>query len=174
MSKSKYLTDIEREKAKERQKQRIKIANTVKRYNINNNCYICGNKGKIIHNYKDPYNIAFLCDNCRKDLTNLKTIEEHRINIEEIILNNLKENMVDKQVKRLPKEEIKVLVDEYLNKEISIGKFCNEKGISRHQFNTMVKLYSKEYQEIPIIEMVKEQAKRIQREIVSKPRINIV
>lgn len=41
MSKQKYLTEDERHLAQERQKQRVKIANTVKRYNIDNSCFNC-------------------------------------------------------------------------------------------------------------------------------------
>lgn len=41
MSKQKYLTDEERQISSDRQKQRVKITNTVKRYNIDNSCCLC-------------------------------------------------------------------------------------------------------------------------------------
>ena len=172
MSKPSYLTEEERKIAQEKQKLRTKIANTVRRYNIDNTCFSCGKKGKIIHNYEDPYNIAFLCDECKKDNNNIKKIPEYRVNIKNIIENNVKDNMIDQQVKRLSIEEIKGIVDEYLSSTKSIGEFTENKHISRHQFNTMIEMYDEAYKNLPVRKLVSNKTKRVQKAIVQKAKAN--
>lgn len=132
-----------------------------------------GKPGKIIHNYLEPYKIAFLCDNCRKDKTNYNNIENYRINIEEIIERKVKKDVSNKHMSRLPVEDIKHIVDEYLKFTGSIGEYCTEKEISRHQFGTMVNIYASEYTSIPIKAIVKNKSKMIQKQIVTRAKMKI-
>ena len=68
----KPLTKKQKQESAEWQKIRVKVANMVARKSeINKKCCICGKEGKILHNKQDPYYIAFICDECKKDANNL-------------------------------------------------------------------------------------------------------
>lgn len=117
--------------------------------------------------------IAFLCEDCRKDRLNYNEIEKHRVNLEEIIESKVKQNVSNKHMNRLSIRDVKSIVDEYLKYTGSIGDYCMEKEISRHQFGTMVNIYSKEFGTVPIKSIVKNKSKMIQKQIVIRAKTKI-
>lgn len=139
----KYLTDTQREEAKQRQKNRAKISNIVARKpEIENKCCICGKPGKILHNKENPYYITFLCSECRLVEGNIAKAEKYRFDIRE---------QLDKSklsTSNFTKQEVANIVKGYTNTQsLTIGEYCEKLNITRHQFNKLLELYAKYFPE---------------------------
>ena len=134
----KEMTWEERVKSKQLRVTRTRIANMVARKpEIKKVCCICGSTdAQILHNKVNPYIITFICKDCRNDEEKLNLAEKKRFDIRSQM------NKSKLSVKNFTDADIKQIVDEYLNSLSSIGAYCEEKGISRHQFNGIVKRYA--------------------------------
>lgn len=159
----KQATLEQKEAAKEWQTVRVKIANLVARKpEIKRECCICGNPGKILHNKQDPYYITFICDDCRKDISNLTIAEEHRFDI------RTKLDKSNLSINNLTQQEVIRIVVGFMNDTISIGDYCNKEGISRHQFNQLLKRYQEIFPNQPIEQLIKNKSNRVQKEKLTK------
>lgn len=139
-------------------KERVRISNLIARKpEIKKICCICGKPGKILHNRKDPYCIAFICDNCKKNPDNLKEAENHRFDIRE----HLKESTLC--IHNYNDDQIKDIVEGYKNSTISIGDYCKQINISRYQFNEALKRYNKLYPNKHMSNIIKGRAIMVQR-----------
>lgn len=133
------LTPEERIISEERQKKRIKIANYVSRNpDIDRSCVICGKQGRIMHNEEDPYYISFICNDCAKSLSNLTIAEESR---RDVRLEVNKEGNKYSKISDFTDEEVKRIMLGFLNGEVLTGEYCENVGITRYQFNGMIKRY---------------------------------
>lgn len=152
-------TPEERKAAMQWQNERVKIANLIARKpEIPKVCCICGKEGKILHNRKDPYYITFICDECKKDPENLVIAEESRFDLRtKLDKSNLCiNNFLDEQIVRI--------VVGFMNDTVSLGDYCNNIGISRHQFGQVVERYKRLFPKQPIESLIKGRVKRVQSE----------
>lgn len=161
----KPLSDKEKQEYQKWQNERVKIRNLVSRAkdsDIDQSCCICGNRGNILHNRQDPYYIAFICHECRKDPNNLIIAEESRQDIrEKLNMTNLSySNFTDAQVIRL--------VTGYMNERLTLGEYCEKTGVSRHQFNLLIRRYDELCPDNDIVLLVKKHTKSVQRERCAK------
>lgn len=159
----KKLTPAEKVIQNDKQTQRVKIANLVRRKpEIKNECCICGNKGMILHNFYDPYYITFICQECRKDPNNLVLAEERRFDIRtKLDKSNINiTNFTDQEVTRI------VIGYMNLDTKMSIGEYCDSVGITRYQFNNLVNRYEKVFPNHKIKEKIKNISKEVQKERV--------
>lgn len=160
--------------AKERQKQRVKITNIVARdENLDRRCCICGKENaEILHNTENPYLIAFLCSECRKNKDNVEKAELHRFDLEEY----KKEQVANRDsnyylnTRKLSSEEVKDIVNGYIasSSTLTMGEYASKLNISRYQFNQIVKRYKEYFPEDKIIEdKIINRSKSIQRKRLS-------
>ena len=158
------LTPYERAISERSKKDRVRIANMVKRKpEIEKHCCICGrDDAEILHNKKNPYNITFICRECRADDDKLKEAENYRFDIREIM------NKSTLSAKNFVEGDVKSLVEDYLFEVTSIGAYCDKVGISRHQFNQLIDRYSFIYDDKSIKKKVLNHANKINRENLSK------
>ena len=142
------------------QRERVKIANLVSRNKeIKKECCICGSEqAKILHNRQDPYYITFICDECRKEESNLEYAEEFRFDV------RTKLNKKSKSTDNFTQEECVRIVIGYMNELLSIGDYCDKIGISRHQFSNLLKQYKKLFPKQHIDHLVSNHSNRIQKE----------
>ena len=159
----KPLTPEQKIKALNWNKTRVKIANMVARKKeLDKSCCICGNPGNILHNKKNPYNIAFICDECRKDPEKLKEAENLRFDIRS------KLNLQNLNITNYTKDGIKTIVEDYIkkpeNKTKSIGEYCKQIGLSRYQFNIIIEKYEELYPSSNMKEQVRNRFRKVQRE----------
>ena len=139
----------DKELAKKKQKSRMKVANLVARSKeIDRNCVICGNLGKIVHNIEDPYYITFICDECKKDDKKYKLALTKRRDIRESLEKRyLHSNLLsDKQVREI--------VNNYMHDYLTIKDYCLKINITRYAFNRILKIYDQLYPEQNINDLV--------------------
>lgn len=166
----KPATEEQKQQAKERQKQRVRITNTVARDNtIDKKCCICGKENSpILHNNDNPNMITFLCAECRKDKSNLEKAEQYRFNLEEHKQKQL-ENREDNSyldTRKFTEQEVKDLVENFTNVKntLTFGEYCEANNISRYQFNKITELYGEYFPDRKtMVRIVKEKSKAIQR-----------
>lgn len=134
----KRLTPHQKMKSEQLKKDRIKIANMIARKpEIQKHCCICGNTdAQILHNRNNPYMITFICKDCRSDVEKLEIANKSRFDIRSIM------NKSTLSAKSFTDKDVKEVVDGFLNELLSIGAYCEKIGISRHQFNEIVKRYA--------------------------------
>lgn len=158
------LSDSERAISEKSKKDRMRIANMVKRKpEIEKHCCICGkDNAEILHNKKNPYVITFICKECRADEDKLAQAEKTRFDIREIM------DKSTLSTKNFVKEDVKKLVENYLMETISIGAYCTKIGISRHQFNQLMERYKKMYNDPSIRKKIINHANKVNRETLSK------
>lgn len=147
----------EQKKANEEwHKERVKIINLIRRKpEIKKICCICGKPGKILHNRQDPYYITFICDECKKDKNNLIIAEENRFDVR---------TKLDKDhlsTHNFTDEEVVRIVVGFMNGILSKGEYCNKIGISRYQFDQIVKRYKQLFPRQNIQAMIKKQSNKI-------------
>ena len=163
------LSMEERTISEENKVNRTKIANMIRRKpEIKKHCCICGSEdAEILHNKypKDPYIITFICKQCRKYEENLLKADKLRFDIREIM------NKSTLSVKNFVKEDVKNIVEDYLMNTLPIGIYCEKIGISRHQFNQLVKRYGEMYNDITIHKKVINHANKVGRKSLSKSAI---
>lgn len=139
------------ESYEDRQRERVKITNLVSRNKqIRRVCCICYKEpSEILHNEKEPYKIAFICKDCRKDAYNLKLAKQKRFDI--------REKLVTKgtSVKNFTDETIVRIVLIYMNNKISIQKYCDKLKLSRYQFSQILKRYNQLFPNQNIYELIK-------------------
>lgn len=146
--------------SKERQKQRVKIANMIAREtNLEKKCCICGKKeAEILHNAENPYFITFLCRQCRKNKDNIEEAKLHRFDLEEY----RKEQVANRDssyylnTKKLSSEEVKDIIYGYIapSNTLTIGAYARKLGISRYQFNQIIKRYDEYFPNSKIEERI--------------------
>ena len=158
----KPLTPEQKIKSKEWNKSRVKIANMVARKKeIDKSCCICGKPGNILHNRKNPYNISFICNECRKDSKKLMEAEKLRFDIRS------KLNIQNLSIINYTEKEIKGIVEDYVKKSEyktnSIGEYCKKIGISRYQFNIIINKYEELYPNNNMKEIINNKFRAIQR-----------
>lgn len=159
----KRLSDNEKLKAEQWHKTRVKVINFVARKSeIEKVCCICGKPGKILHNKENPYCISFICDDCKKDPTNIKIAESKRFDVREKI------NKSSLSVNNFTEKDIITIVNNYLNNICTLGKYCDDVGISRYQFNEMLNKYEEYYPTSNIKQRVKNRSKIIKNEKLKK------
>lgn len=137
---------------------RVKVSHFVRRNNIEKKCVICGKQGAILHNNEDPYYIAFICNDCRRDPQKLEEAEKRRFDIR---------NIVDKKgthiLKTSTDEYITKVVTDYLQDTLPIREYCNKVGISNRQFHTILNKYKELYPKQPIDEYIKSHRDTVHR-----------
>ena len=155
--------------AREWQRIRVKITNIVSRdETIERKCCICGKEdASILHNKENPYYIAFLCSECRKNRDNVEKAEQYRFNLEEYKQEQL-ENREDNRyldTRKFTEEEVKELIDGYIapSNTLTMGEYAEQNNISRYQFNELVKLYGKYFNRKGIKKVVTNRSKTIQK-----------
>lgn len=154
------LTEQQRNKSIQRKKLRTKIANLVARNSeIARTCCICGKPGKILHNENNPYKIAFICDECRKDTNKLKLASEKRFDL------RTKLNKQHKAYSNFTNAEIVKIVDNYLKQLNTIGDYCDKNNISRHQFHKLVTIYESIVPNTNIEERVTSHSQKIKAQL---------
>lgn len=154
----KKATPQQKQSYQDWQNQRVKIANLVSRNkNISKACCICGKPGNILHNRQDPYYIAFICNECRKDPNNLIIAEESRTDI------RTKLNISKKSSNNFTDTEVTRIVIGYMNELVSIQDYCKQIQISRYQFNSLVKKYDKLFPKQQIQQLVINHSNAVQK-----------
>lgn len=158
------LSDYERALSEKYKKQRMRIANMVRRKpEIKKECCICGNiNADILHNKKNPYMITFLCKECRANEKNIEKAEHYRFDIR----TNMDKSKLS--TKNFTNEDVKTIVENYLFEVISIGAYCDKLNISRHQFNQLVSRYNVIYNDPSIKKKIVNHANKVNRENLSK------
>ena len=144
MSNTKNLINKEEQ---ERRKIRTKIANTVRRNNINKKCFNCEKEGKIIYDFKNPYNVVFICTECKSNPDLVKEAENHRIDIKDmikIVVNNSigTNGITNKQIRWIDKENVIKIIDEFLKSPMTLEQYIAKLNLSRHQFYGIVERYN--------------------------------
>lgn len=144
---------------------RVKISHFVRRNGIEKNCVICGQQGAIMHNRENPYMIAFICDECRKDAKKEQKAESLRFDIR---------NKVPKRgthiLKTSTDEYITRVVDNYLNDILPIREYCRKIQISNHAFHTILERYKEIYPTQPIDDLIKSHRNRVHRHRIQEHR----
>lgn len=156
--------NINNEEAK-RNKVRIKIANFVSRKpEIDTSCCICGKKGIILHNpdINNPYFITFLCWDCRKNPENLEIAEQYRVDIRTLL------DKTNLHVDHFTDQQITQIVVKYMNDILSISKFCQQEGLSRHQFSRVIERYNKLYPKQHIDRLIEARTKKVRKYLLGK------
>lgn len=166
----KPATEEQKQLAKERQKQRVRITNTVARDDtLDKKCCICGKENSpILHNNEEPNMITFLCAECRKDKDKLKRAEQHRFNLDEHKQKQIesRENNSYLDTRKFTEQEVKDLVENFtkITNTLTFGEYCEENDISRYQFNKITELYGEYFPDRKsMVRLVKEKSKSIQR-----------
>lgn len=166
----KPATEAQKQMAKERQRQRARITNTVARdETINKNCCICGKENSpILHNNDNPNMITFLCAECRKDTDRLKRAERYRFNLDIYKQRQIesRENNSYLDTRKFTAQEVKDLVENFtkITNTLTFGEYCEENDISRYQFNKITELYGEYFPDRKgMVRLVKEKSKSIQR-----------
>lgn len=153
-------TQVERERAYNKRKLRTKIANLVARNSeIDRTCCICGQPAKILHNEGNPYMITFICDNCRMDDKLLKQASKRRYDI------RTKLNKKHKAYSHFTDAEIKQIVETYLKKMVTIGEYCQEIKLSRHQFNKLIDIYEEKEPNSNISKRITDHSQKIKAQL---------
>lgn len=154
-----------RTKTKTRKKQvddwdntRVMIRNFVARsLGPEQECCICGKPAKILHNKHDPYYIAFICDECRKDVQKLSLAEERRFDVRTKVktkgLNT--RHFTDQMV-------IRYIIG-FMNDNKTIGDYCEEVQISRYQFTQLQNRYDKMFPKQNIKKLIKDKSNRLRQ-----------
>lgn len=146
-------------------RERTRIANLVARHKeIEKKCCICGKDGNILHNKKDPYYITFICDECRKDPNNLILAEERRFDVKKQLKGTHTKNVADEQIVRI--------VVGYMNEMKYIGDYCDDIGITRHQFESYLNRYDKLFPKQNIKDQVKNRSNAITKQEMLKYQEN--
>lgn len=159
----KKATPEQKQASIEWQNQRVKIANMVRRKpEIKKVCAVCGKPGHICHNRQDPYYITFICNECEKDPSKVMIAEEKRFDI------RTKLNKTYLSSHNFTDEEVVRIVVGYMNDIVSVGDYCVKIGISRHQFNELVKRYKILFPKQPITKFIKKHSDKIQSELLTK------
>lgn len=175
----KKATPEQKQRAKEWQRERVRITNLVARdKTISKKCCICGkDNSAILHNKENPYLITFLCKECRKDKDNIAKAEQYRFDLKEYRDNQLRERE-DKyyiDTKKFSEEEVKEIVEGYDKHSnlLTFGEYAEQNGLSRHQFNQLQERYleffpDKEY----VIIAIHNRSKAIQKNKLSNAAID--
>lgn len=146
------------EKDVEYSNARVKIAHYVRRNNIEKKCVICGKEGEIMHNRENPYMIAFICNECRKDPKKEKLAEKRRFDIR---------NKVSKKgthiLKTSTDEYITKVVDDYLKDVLPIREYCDKIGVSNRQFHTILNRYKEIHPNQPVDDFIKSHRNTVHR-----------
>lgn len=158
------LTPLQRLQSEQMKKDRIKIANMIARKpEIRKQCCICGNTdAQILHNRNNPYMISFICKECRSDIDKLEEAKKCRFDIRSIM------DKSTLSTKSFTDTDVKDIVDGFLNDLVSIGAYCEKLGISRHQFNGIVKRYAIIFNMPTIKKTVDSHTNKINRENLSE------
>lgn len=151
------------------QKNRVRIANMVKRNRPDLiKCYICGSTdAKILHNddLDNPYMINFICNDCRKNKENIKKVSLNRFDIRSRI------GYKNYDVKsKLNESNIKNLVENYLTSNKLIGDYCKDIGTTRYLFNTIIDRYMVIYPNSNIKNKIKDHSYKIKSELKSQKK----
>lgn len=175
----KKATPEQKQRAREWQRERVRITNLVARdETISKKCCICGkDNSTILHNKENPYLITFLCKECRKDKDNIVKAEQYRFDLQEYRDNQLRERE-DKyyiDTKKFSEEEVKEIVEGYDKHSnlLTFGEYAEQNGLSRHQFNQLQERYleffpDKEY----VITAIHNRSKAIQKNKLSNAAID--
>ena len=156
----KPATPEQLKQSKERQKQRVKITNIIAREtNLERKCCICGkDNAEILHNTENPYFITFLCRQCRKNKDNIKEAKLHRFDLEAYRRDKLdnRDNNIYMNTHKFAKKEIKDIIDGFIepSNTLTMGEYANGLGLSRYQFNCIIKRYDEYFPDSKIEERI--------------------
>lgn len=144
---------------------RVKISHFVRRNGITKSCVICGKPGNIMHNRDNPYMIAFICDDCKKDPEKEAQAEGLRFDIRSRIPKrgtHILKTSTDEYVTRV--------VENYLQDTLPIREYCSKVGISNQQFHTLLSRYKELHPEQPIDEFIRSHRNRVHRHRIQENR----
>lgn len=140
------------------QNDRVKIAHFVRRNNIEKKCVVCGKDGSILHNRENPYMIAFICEECRKDPDKLSIAEGRRFDIR-----NSTPKKGSHVLNTVTPEFVTEVVEDYLHDVLPIREYCKKINISNQQFHTIINEYKKLYPNQPIEQFIKKHRDAVHR-----------
>lgn len=144
---------------------RAKISHYVRRNGIDKSCAICGKPGIIMHNKENPYMIAFICEDCKKDPEKEAIAEKARFDVR---------NKVPKRgthiLKTSTDEYVTEVIENYLQDVLPIREYCKEVGISNRQFHTILTRYKEIYPEQPIDSYIKSHRNTVHRHRIKECR----
>lgn len=144
---------------------RVKISHYVRRNNIEKKCVICGKQGSILHNRENPYMIAFICDDCRKDPKKLEEAEKLRFDIRDRA-----PKKGSHILKTSTDEYVTSIVSGYLQDTLPIREYCKKKNISNRQFHTILNRYKELYPQQPIDSYIKSHRDTVHRYRIQQSR----
>lgn len=148
MAKAEYLSEEQRKISDNKKRIRTKIANTVRRNNIDKKCFNCGEEGRILYDFNNPYNVVFICSKCKSDKEILERAEKYKIDIKELIKTKINNSLgtndlVNRQIRWIDDKNVKIIIDNFLESSMTLGKYIKSLGISRHQFYGIVERYNR-------------------------------
>ena len=153
---------------KDMKHQRVYIKNFINRRFIGEKqCAVCSSNENlsVIHNKENPYQISFICKDCksklaRKDLENLPKVD---------ILKNIEVNKRYSHSKDLILDsKMKFIVEHSLETDLSMMNYLKSHNISYHRFKIATKIYEKEV--APIEKDIKNHFKRLRVKNISKTK----
>ena len=153
---------------KDMKHQRVYIKNFINRRFIGEKqCAVCSSNENlsVIHNKENPYQISFICRDCkskltRKDLENLPKVD---------ILKNIEVNKRYSHSKDLILDsKMKFIVEHSLETDLSMMNYLKSHNISYHRFKIATKIYEKEV--APIEKDIKNHFKRLRVKNISKTK----
>lgn len=149
----------------EYQNARTKISHFVRRSGIEKNCVICGKPGAIMHNRENPYMIAFICDDCRKDPEKEKKAEGLRFDIRDKVPKK------GTHILRTSTDEyITKVVKNYLKDVLPIREYCRKVGISNKQFHSIVDKYKEIYPDQPVDAYIRSHRNTVHRHRIQESK----
>lgn len=129
------------------QQQRVYIRNFVDRNYIGSKaCVNCGKEPTtIVHNEENPYNISFICDDCRLGLDKETLSNLPKINI----LDNIEINRKFSHSKNLIlTEDLKHILEGALDTDKTLVEYLKENNLSYKKYKQAVEKYDKEVKSI--------------------------
>lgn len=171
----KKATPEQKELAQKWQRDRTKITNMVARDNtLDKKCCICGKENSsILHNKENPYYIAFLCKECRKNKENIEKAEQYKFDLQEHKAKQIADRTDNHYLdtRKFTPEEVKEIIEGYdrHGNILTFGEYAEKHGLSRHQFNQLQERYIEYFpNKTYVIEAVHNRSKAIQRNKLSQ------
>ena len=148
--------------------QRVYIKNFINRRFIGKKeCAICNIEENlsVVHNKENPYQISFICKNCRSKISKDKLEKLPKVDI----LKNIEINPKYSHSKDLVLDsKMKFIIEHSLETDMSMMNYLKSQKISYHKFKIATKLYEKEV--APIEKDIKNHFKRLRVKNISKTK----
>ena len=150
------------------QQQRVYIANFVKRYYKGDKyCIICGNDNtSIVHNEENPYEVSFVCNECRTKHTKEQLKNLPKTNL----LIYVEQNKKFSHSKNLVLDgKMKFILEGALKTNKSLTEYLRENKLSYTKYKQAVKMYEKDVK--PIANDLRNHFNLLRAQKVAKKRL---